>query len=289
VPQTSDTFGKTMQFFRRNPQAGRWTAVFTLNAPNNGQNLAEPFTGGISFGKVPVTAAGLPNSSSKVLAAGKAVTVPVQITNTGKAEELFFIDPRLNQRGSLPLLGLNPTHVSLPINFGDNQPAFLVPTNSTQLVSVANGTAPVQIDMNPNLGSPDIEGVSFTNASVAVHNAAEVSPGPWFVGPSLVGPFGANPAPAATADVAASVTANLFDSAVTSETSDIWQAAVIASTPDFTPLLLEPRETGVINVSITPNAPKGSVVSGFLGIDTFNVNTFSGDEVVNLPYSYKVG
>jgi subtilisin family serine protease len=285
---TSAAFTRTMQFFQRTPRAGRWMAILTLNAPVNGQNLTEPFTGNISFGSVPVSAPALPNSASRVLTAGTPVAVPVRITNTGNSDKAFFVDPRLNQRGPLELLGLNPTHVSLPIHFGEPQPAFLVPTNSTQLVSVANASGPVQIDMNPQLGSPDVEGVSFTNASVAIHNAAEVSPGVWFVGPTGVGPFGAGPPPAETADVAAAVTANLFDPAVTSDSGDLWALSVFGNGP-FNPIVLSPGQTGFITATITPSAPKGSVVSGFLGVDSFNPNTTSGDEVVNLPYTYKVG
>jgi hypothetical protein len=31
------------------------------------------------------------------------------------------------------------------------------------------------------------------------------------------------------------------------------------------------------------------VVRGFLGMDTFNLATDAGDEMINIPYSYKVG
>jgi hypothetical protein len=31
------------------------------------------------------------------------------------------------------------------------------------------------------------------------------------------------------------------------------------------------------------------VVHGFIGVDTFNLFSASGDELVNIPYSYTVG
>jgi hypothetical protein len=31
------------------------------------------------------------------------------------------------------------------------------------------------------------------------------------------------------------------------------------------------------------------VVCGFIAVDTFNQATSSGDEIVNIPYTYKVG
>lgn len=75
------------------------------------------------------------------------------------------------------LLGLNPTSVTVPITGAEPVPAFLVPTDSDQLVIVANGSEPIQMDINPNFGAPDLEGVSFANASVAVDTAPEVNAG----------------------------------------------------------------------------------------------------------------
>ena len=31
------------------------------------------------------------------------------------------------------------------------------------------------------------------------------------------------------------------------------------------------------------------MVHGFIGVDTFNLVTFAGDELINIPYTYKVG
>jgi hypothetical protein len=31
------------------------------------------------------------------------------------------------------------------------------------------------------------------------------------------------------------------------------------------------------------------VVRGFVAVDTFNLVTFSGDEVVDIPYTYRIG
>jgi hypothetical protein len=31
------------------------------------------------------------------------------------------------------------------------------------------------------------------------------------------------------------------------------------------------------------------VVRGFIGVDTLNLATVAGDELVNIPYTYKVG
>ena len=91
-----------------------------------------------------------------------------------------------------------------------------------------------------------------------------------------------------TTNMVAVATANAFDSAVTSSTGDVWAQTVNASAP-YTPLTLAPGQSGTITLTITPNAPKGTVVSGFIAVDTYNSATSSGDELVNIPYTYTVG
>ena len=54
------------------------------------------------------------------------------------------------------------------------------------------------------------------------------------------------------------------------------------------PVTVAPGETATITVTITPTAAKGTVVHGHLYIDTFSQVTFSGDELIDLPYTYTV-
>ena len=286
--QVGGTFTDTMQFFEKTPRAGRWTAVLNLVNPIDGAHLQEPFSGQITFTGAQVLTSGVPHSSSTVIPAGKSVTATVQITNSGVSQKDFFVDPRLDQKAPLPLLGLNPTTVPLPILFGDPQPAFLVPTDSDQFTVVANGSVPIQMDVSANFGSPDFEGVTVGSTSVARHAAREVAPGVWFALPTEIGPFGASGAPPAVATVGAAVNTRLFDTSVTSTSGDLWLSSISASAP-FSPLTLAPGATGAITVTFTPNAPRGTVVRGFLEIDTFNGATASGDEIVVVPDTYRVG
>ncbi|MGH7882820.1 MAG: hypothetical protein ACREN8_07920, partial [Candidatus Dormibacteraceae bacterium] len=69
---------------------------------------------------------------------------------------------------------------------------------------------------------------------------------------------------------------------------DAWAQAVNASAPS-TSLSLDPGASGTITLTITPIATSGEVVRGFIGVDTYNVYTGSGDEVGLIPYTYKVG
>ena len=75
---------------------------------------------------------------------------------------------------------------------------------------------------------------------------------------------------------------------MTSSTGDVWAEAV-DPTATFTPLLLAPGQTGTITIQITPSASAGTIVSGSLQVDTFTPFTDSGDQVVAVPYVYKVG
>jgi len=284
----SVAFVDNMTISQRTPQPGRWTVVLALNAPLTGQNLEEPFTAGIDFAQAFVTADGVPRFASTTLPQGVPQTITIEVHNTGISQKAYFVDPRLNQRGALELLGLNPTTVQVPIT-NPAVPAFLIPPDSDELVVVASGSEPIQMDINPNFGGPDIEGVSFASSSVAVDVNPEVTRGAWFALPTQVGPFGANGSTPSLVDTAAAVDTKLFDSAVTSDTGNIWAFAVDPNAFFFAPLILDPGQTGTITVTLTPNAPVGTVVRGALEIDTFNPNTLSGDAVIAIPYVYRVG
>jgi hypothetical protein len=90
-------------------------------------------------------------------------------------------------------------------------------------------------------------------------------------------------------DVGAVVETNTFDTAITSSTGDPWLQMSVDNSAPYAPLILAPGQSGTINLKITPNAPTGSVVQGFIGVDTLNTSTQSGDEITLLPYTYTVG
>jgi len=150
----------------------------------------------------------------------------------------------------------------------------------------ANSTLPITMDMNSDDNDPEELAVSSGNNALDTLSVPEASPGQEWIAPVPTGPF-ATPV-SGTTKLNAVATANAFDSAVTSSTGDAWQLAVNASAP-YTPLTLTAGQSGTITLTITPNATKGTVVSGFIAIDTFNKATDSGDEIINIPYSYTVG
>ena len=277
--------GPTMQFFHGSPAPGRWTLVLLVALPVNGARLTEPFTGALSFTAPSVTASGIPNSASTVLPAGQQATATIKVTNTGNIAKDFFADPRLNGKVPQQLLGSDVNNVTLPLSLAA-QPNWLVPTNTNALVVGAQGTAPITMDVSWAFGDPDVLGLSFGNNSVAALAAPEIAPGFFFGLPEATGPFTSGTT--ATVNLAAVANTNPFDAAVTSTSGDAWAQSVNASAP-YTPVTLDPGQTGTITLTITPGAPKGTVVRGFIGVDTLNLGTVSGDELVNIPYTYTVG
>ena len=84
-----------------------------------------------------------------------------------------------------------------------------------------------------------------------------------------------------------------FDTAVTSATGDLWAVSTNPAA-SFSPVTINPGQSATIDVTITPNAAAGTVVSGDLYVDDFASGVppygqLTGDELVALPYEYTVG
>jgi hypothetical protein len=292
----SDSFvgyGPTMQFFRGNPQGGLWTVTLLVLGPLTGERLSEPFTGNISFAPPQIRASGLPDSHGNGHGyghdhgSGQPVTATVQVTNTGIIRKDYFLDPRLNGRIPQLLFGTGTNNVGLPLSFAQ-QPIWFVPPGTNSLTMFAQGNVPIVLEAESNFGTPDAIGPSFGNAAVTRITAPEVNPGFYAGLPEAQGPFGTDGAPAGSSvNLAAVANTNPFDSNVSSTSGDVWAQSVNPKAP-YTPLSLGPGETGTITVTFPPSGRRGKVVRGFLGVDTFNLDTFSGDEVATIPYQYKV-
>jgi hypothetical protein len=217
--------------------------------------------------------------------------------------ESYFVDARLAGQAIYPL---NET----PGPTQGQAAVFPVPPESTQLITLAetmNPTVPFNLEMGYNNGtppyffldSPDLLGVPFVDpangnyASFASYSSDEVPPGFWFATTEELGPFGNSGAPASNVDIVSEVKTQPFDDTVSSDTGDLW-ANVFGSPAPYTPLMLGPRHVGTITVTITPSGAKGTVVRGFLYVDTVQLasgflTTGTGDELIKIPYTYKIG
>ena len=82
------------------------------------------------------------------LAAGKAQTYNVGITNNGPTPEEYFVDARLPGSAPLSLTSLTGPDTTVPLTEFQNIPEYLVPSHSTQFTEVASttGSTPIMFD-----------------------------------------------------------------------------------------------------------------------------------------------
>jgi subtilisin family serine protease len=310
-----------IQIYRRNPMPGRWVFQLEVTNPISGDFVKQSFTGKVAYNTVKVTGA-LPDSAKTKLAAGVPVTVPVTVKNTGVIPLTYFADPRLTKQGGITLTELSGNStVPLPVPAGIT-PQWSVPTEVTRFSISAQATQPVTLDGFYFSGDPDFASQPSTTPEVEWNAiGGQVSPGFYGVDLGQTGPF-SGPAPAGSATLSTQVVGQLFDPAVTSTTDDYWKiltnpaldpalaaklkaralgpnggvttsaskarAAVAKTSGSASPIDLAPGATTTINVTITPSGYPGDTVQGNVYIDTYNTATGGGDELIALPYQYKI-
>jgi hypothetical protein len=274
------------------PSPGTWTLVVDFADPVVGDEVSQPFTGSIAFNATSASAAGLPDSASTTLASGVPVTVPVTITNNGTEAQDFFIDPRLDQSTTISLAPFSQASgLALPLVVGS--PEWFMPTRTSGVSVAATASLPAMFDFGPTTGDPDLASSIGTSPSGSYTPSGGVAAsGFWFATPSEIGPYPAG-APAGTISMSMSAQTQAFDSAVTSATGDLELASTNPAT-SFSPVVINPGQTATVNVTITPNANSGTVVSGSLYVDDFLTNVppygqQGPDELAAIPYEYTVG
>jgi hypothetical protein len=298
------TTSTSLTAYTLHPVAGTWTMIVDFAEPVEGNEVSDPYTGNILFNQVHASAAGLPDSASTTLASGTPVTVPVSITNNGTAPEDFYIDPRLNTSASVTLavqteFGSAGT-VALPLSAQVFPPTWLVPPETSSVSVSQVSSVPAMFDVSPFDGDPDLASANAgpgplcsTSESVGYNpSGGTVTQGLWGATPSECGPYAAPAAPGTATDTMIAQTKE-FDQAVTSPTGDLWSISTNPSA-SFSPVVINPGQTATVNVTITPSAAAGTVVSGNLYVDDFSssvpyLNNPTGSELAALPYEYTVG
>jgi hypothetical protein len=288
----SAQFALTLSHF--NPQPGLWKFVLVQNFTSSGNQTTLPFVARIGFNTAKVSAPTLPNNASVLLSAsGAPVTIPIHVTNTGTLTRQYFADARLATEVVQQLL---PQGCSAATTLPGACGAFIVPTETNAAAFVAQSSVPITMDAFNSVGtgvggtgSPDIFAKRISaDTVVASLIEPEVPYSFWVISPSLIGPYGPSGAATEPVTTAAVVLMQGFDSAASADSGDIW-ADLTLNTNTFNPLVLPSGESGTINLTITPSASDvGKTVHGFIYIDTFDFNVFTGDETVRIPYTYTV-
>jgi hypothetical protein len=292
-----------------NPVAGMWTLIIEFADPVVGNELFQPYSGNIVFNASSASAPALPDSAATTLKAGTAVTVPVTITNNGASPQELFLDPRLDTNVVMTLPTIPPSTPTATLPNTGQFPEWFVPNETSSLTVSQTSTVPAMFDIGAGAGDPDLASSAPGSGPLCAPTAsvtyappgAVVTPGQWVAGPAGCGPY-ASPGTAGTATDDMSIVAKAFDPAVTAPLGDYNLTAI---NPNATPTMkvLQPGQSIVVSVTITPSGTAGSVVSGTLYVDALvggllpvgqasgvlPTGQISGVEMAALPYEYTIG
>jgi hypothetical protein len=292
------------------PAAGMWTLIIEFAEPVVGNELFQPYSGDIVLNASSASAPTLPDSATATLKAGTAVTVPVTVTNSGASPQELFLDPRLDTTVAMTLPAIPPSTstATLP-NTAGQVAEWFVPNETSSLTVNQTSTVPAMFDIGAGAGDPDLASsapgagpLCASTASVTyAPPGAVVTPGQWVAGAAGCGPY-TGPGAAGTATDSLSIQAKAFDPTITASLGDYNLTAI---NPQATPAMtvLQPGDSIVVPVTITPSGTAGSVVRGTLYIDALvggllpvgqasgllPTGQISGVEMAALPYEYTVG
>jgi hypothetical protein len=299
---TTVTQGGTVQTYDAAPLPGRWHMVLVVQNPVTGQEIEQPFHGTIGFDQLSVHANGLPSGGK--LPAGRAVTVPVTVRNTGVEPIAVGVDARTNRVQTLtpaPIQGS--TEVDLPED-PSTAPVYMAPPDTSRLTVSTTSTVPAQVEMQGSAAGFDVFGdlkAAQHGATTSVATVGEregyVSKGIWFASLQEIGPFGDEGAQPGHATYTASMHTTGFDPAVTSSTGDPFDFAVDPNGTGGTPVIIQPGQSATIQVTITPSGRSGDTVEGHLNLVTVPVLPTgatalpfngTGEVLAVLPYSYRI-
>lgn len=269
------------------PAGGLWELdLLTLGGDKSGKTSVG-YSGRITFNTVDVSSSGVPNSPDTVIRTGDTVTATVTVKNTGNAPEMYYIDPR--RSGQTTYLAGFATVPGGTV--GQDTAQMLVPPGTSSAVLSATANQPIEFATSPVLGSPGLLSTAGTTAVVGVPGPVEASE--WSCGPSLVGPF-SKPAPPTSFTCAGLVTTDTINESIGAVGGNLWDTVTDPNDTanSFFPLetaVVQPGQSTTLTVRISPTvADTGQVVQGYLAVQTLNLITMSSDELVHLPYQYKV-
>lgn len=290
-----------VQLVWANPTPGTWkvnvgNGLFYLPGLDVYSGLTHAtLHGTVSFNTSKVTVSGMPSGT---LSPGNIVTAHVKVKNTGVEPETYQLDPRTTTQ--TPYDGFSATNTSgtLPVAIGDDIPQYIVSPFSSQLKVDASttGNTPIQFDMTPYWGSPDVASPASSGGSTSI-TVSNPFASEWAPTPSEIGPFGGSPATQEDYSTDATVTTLGFDDNAVADTGNIWADVVEGANQSVNPLFLLPGQSGTMSVTFTvPNGTAGTKVAGEIPVETFPTNSsttgigdWSSDVLKVVHYSYTLG
>jgi hypothetical protein len=306
--------GPTLTATTLYPVAGLWTLIVAFAQPVAGTEVSDPYAGTIAFTTAGTERPVVPLPAGGTLAPGKAVTVPVMITNTSNAPQDYYLDARagktttvrlapLSYSANLPFQPGSPTS-TLPLSAFAGQSLYFVPTETSSVTVRQSSTVPAMTDVASFLGDPDAGAAALSVRSLCGRSetvnytpaSGRVTSGGWRPRPAECGPF-RSAAPPGTVFDTMSVTTAAFDPTVSAATGDLEllaQGPAAGNTAVANAVELQPGRSATVNVTFKPAGTAGTVDSGTLYLDALEsavppAGQLSGDEVAALAYSYKVG
>ncbi len=279
---------RTIHMSWRTPQPGRWEVSIVEAFGSSSGKTGSRLTGTVSYNRVHVVPTNVPNGAT--IRAGHTRIATLQVTNNGNSPEIYYVDPRSAGTSTYSLGFAGAVNGTLPIT--GSAPNAVVPPATRSFTMVANASKPVIMETSPTFGAPSIFSTKGKTA-VASLSARQIEASEWSCAPALVGPF-ANTTNGATFSCAAFATTNTINDDVQATGGNIWDSATDPNSPNqFDPTsatVVQPGASTTIQVAFTPSAGEtGGVVSGYLEVQNFNPDVFSSDQMVRIPYRYRVG
>lgn len=289
----------SVQLVWADPRPGTWrvnvaNGLFYLPGLDVYSGLTDAtLQGTVSFNTSRVTATGMPTGT---LTPGSTLTAHVQVKNTGVEPETYQLDPRTSVQTPYPGVSLSDTSGTLPITYNDSIPEYVVPPFSSMLQVRASttGTTPIQFDISPYWGAPDVLSPTSSGGRTSVTLTSPFA-SVWAPATSEVGPFASAATPESYSTTATLTTLG-FDHDAAPSTGNWWDF-LLNGGPQPSSLFLNPGEIGTMDLTFTvPNAAAGTKVSGVVPVETFPTNSYSSgvggwssDVVKILEYSYTIG
>ncbi len=270
-------------------EAGRWELIAVLFGPSSGTRLREHVTGTVRYDTVRTHATGLPDGAGTTVTAARPVTGTITVTNTGRAGEYFFLDPRLTAQADVTLPPVSGSSTfGLPEDTASTvPPSYQVPTHTSTLAEHLNASLPVGAYLEYSDGNPGPFRVTGSGDDMVNSiSANQVAFGLWFTDTGELGPF-QNAAPAGTATIAMIAHTQPFDSAARPSTGDYWLTSVGGGAGNA--VFVPAGGTANMTLTLKPTAAPGTVVHGVVYVDTWNNLLGQGSELAGIPYTYTAG